>query len=161
MNLQPKAYVFYNKKYFPLPFVIFGFVLIGVGIYYFAQENYFGFLLILLGLGVSFSSNGLEIKQGKFRNFTSILFFRLGKWQDTTYKFLTYEWANVSARMYGGTGASFSFSENQYTFYLLQEGEPVSIGLQLIVIEGKEKAVKVYDQIALNLSVEKLKEIPV
>lgn len=158
MNSKDKIFVYRNASYFPLPIVIFGIALIGAGLFS-LQETYWALLLLPFGAILSFSSSGIEIKQGMYRTYTSILFFRTGKWEKNIFKYLTYSRADVRARMYGGSSASFLASDVQYTFYLLTADQTEKNSRKLVVILGKGRSIMLYEKIALHLQVEKLKQI--
>ena len=73
-----------KNSYFPQQFVILGYLLIGIGIYFLIIYNWIGIIMIPTGLIFSFLNINLDLdtKNRKIREYFGFLGMKFGKWKD-------------------------------------------------------------------------------
>lgn len=73
-----------KNSYFPQQFVILGYLLIGIGIYFLIINNWIGIIMIPAGFIFSFLfiNQDLDIDNRKTREYFGFLGMKFGKWKD-------------------------------------------------------------------------------
>lgn len=159
MNRKDITYVYYYKPYFPPILLGFAFGLLIMSFLLFSV-TYWAILLLLIAMLLCFSFKGFEVKQGQYRNFTAVLFFKRGKWISNPYSYITYGMEEVRELVPINVWMSFSRTSYQYTFYLLTADQTKQNSCKFVTISGKaKKVVKPYNKISEFLQLEKVKEI--
>ena len=75
---------YHKGKLFPQAFINGGYVFIIFSPYFIINNLWMGIALLILGLGLSFSTEGIQIdgEQKRFKEFSRYLFIKVGSWQD-------------------------------------------------------------------------------
>ena len=73
-----------KNNYFPLQFVMLGYLLIGIGIYFIAINNWVGYIMIPSGFIFAFLTirQKLDLDKRKYRDYYCFFGLRFGKWKD-------------------------------------------------------------------------------
>jgi len=73
-----------KNSYFPPQFVILGYLLIAIGIYFLIISNWIGIIMIPVGFIVAFLNinQDLDIKNMKYKEYFEFLGIKFGKWKD-------------------------------------------------------------------------------
>ena len=73
-----------KNNYFPPQFVILGYLLIILGVYFLARHDWVGFIMIPAGFIFSFTFNRriFDLKNRKYREYLTLMGIKSGRWKD-------------------------------------------------------------------------------
>lgn len=154
-SIAGKKYVFPGGSPIPLPVMIFGYVLIFLGIGFLREMPYVTIGMLLLGgyLGVQGQGAEVNLKESKMRVYASFAGVRYGKWRNLQdFPFITVVRRKTAERIYSQT---MQISERKKSFYsvcMLSKSHHTRI--VLVNIEGEEEAVVKARELAKALNLE-------
>jgi hypothetical protein len=141
---EPKKYVFPAGSPVPLPVILFGYLLIVLGIGFMGELPYLDFGMIALGVYVGFQGQGAEISMfsKKIRVYNSYLGLRFGKWYNLEdFPFITVLKTKTSERVFGMSANFVQVNKAFYSVCILSKSHHTRI-----VIKNFEKEEDAFDK---------------
>ena len=108
-------------KVFPKPTIYAGYILIALGLFYMLFQV-LAILMVLIGVFVSFSYNGIQIdtKNGRYLSYSRIFGLKFGKWQELNkFSGLSVLRREDAYRAYSYAMSSFENKTEYYGIFLL------------------------------------------
>ncbi len=142
------------NKYFPKAFVYIGYALIGYGLLYLFIKILIGLGLIIIGIYLSFSFNGIQIdsKKKKFKKYSSFFGWKKGIWESyNDYPYLTMLEITEKETGYSRGQVEFTSKYKVYRVCLLNNSHREKIILKNF--KNKELASKSAKEFANKLNV--------
>ena len=139
----------------PLPVMIFGYLLIFIGIGLLGELPLVALAILLLGgyLGFQFQGAEINLETRQMRQYTSYLSVRFGKWRDLAdFPFITVLRRKTTERTYAMTANFVEVKKSFFSICLLNQSHHTRI--VLVNIEGEEAALTKAKELAEKLNLE-------
>ncbi len=159
---QQKKHTFPAGSPIPVPVILFGYLLIVLGIGFMGELPYLDFGMIALGVYLGFQGQGAEINMNtnQVRVYTSYLAVRFGKWHSLdNFPFITVIRRKTSERVFGMSANFVQVNKSFYSVCILSKSHYVRIVIKNV--DNEENAFQEANKLAQQFGLEYAKYNPV